>query len=103
MKQATSPLLWAAVDVSARDHVVAITTDWGAPLRLQNYPSTPAGHRQWSQQLTTEALSIRVAMEATGVWRDPRLAAPSALGCAVQELLGQKEKRKGKVEGEKRA
>jgi transposase len=68
MKQAKSPFLWTAVDVSACELVVAITTDWDAPPRLQTYPNTPAGHRQLLKQLTAKASCIRVAMEATGVY-----------------------------------
>ena len=68
MKQAKSPFLWAAVDVSARELVVAITTDWESPPRLQTYPNTTAGHRVLLKQLTAKASTIRVAIEATGVY-----------------------------------
>jgi transposase len=68
MKQAKSPFLWAAVDVSARELVVAMTTDWDAPPRLQTYPNTPAGHRVLLKHLTAKANGVRVAMEATGVY-----------------------------------
>ena len=52
MKQVKSPFLWAAADVSARELVVALTTDGDAPPRVQTYPNTPAGHRQLLKQLT---------------------------------------------------
>jgi transposase len=68
MKQVKSPFLWAAADVSARELVVAMTTDWDAPPRLQTYPNTTAGHHQLLKQLTAKADRVRVAMEATGVY-----------------------------------
>jgi transposase len=68
MKQANSPLLCAAVDVSARELVVAIGHDpMGLPC-LHTYANTAAGHRQLLKQLTAKADRVRVAMEATGVY-----------------------------------
>src|SRR5687768_10186864 len=68
MKQAKSPFLWAAADLGARELVVAITTHRNTPPRLQTYPNTPAGHRQFLKQLPAKARSVPVAMEATGVY-----------------------------------
>jgi transposase len=68
MKQAKSLLRRAAVDVSARELVVAMATDPDARPTLHSYANTTAGHRPLLQQLTTKPCAVRVAMEATGVY-----------------------------------
>ena len=57
----------AAVDVGARELVVALQRD-GHLEPLVTLSNTPAGHRQLLKLLTRRGASARVALEATGVY-----------------------------------
>lgn len=67
MKQSSSTILLAGIDVSAKELVVALQRD-GVLQPLGSFANTAAGHRSLIKALTAKKASARVILEATGVY-----------------------------------
>jgi transposase len=90
-------LLLAAIDVSARELVVAMAAASAQdPPVLRTYSNAAAGHRQLLRELCGKAERVRVAMEATGVYglslalclqADPRVEVMVINPRAVKDFL----------------
>jgi len=66
MKQEKSSVLLAAIDVSAKELVVASAAEGSDQPCVQTHANTAAGHRALLRQL--KGHRVRVAMESTGVY-----------------------------------